>query len=97
MGYDVEYLMKRFKGIIVEIAEELQLEYEDIPDTLGQSDTGFYFYKSTWKHCVIDFEFDSAWASNFFYGICRKDLQNSIPADIIQKIQKRLGNIGWHF
>jgi len=90
--YNTLQILELFKTQMHEVAKELDLIIDENSEFSGLINTGFYFYKQNWKYCSIGFEFEKGWASDFFYGICRKDMDTSIPENIVKQISSRNGD-----
>ena len=55
---------------------------------------GFYFEPEGWKHYAIGFSFDKDWANNCFYGIRKKNMEDTnIPVHITKIMDDKLRNM----
>ena len=96
LEYDPVEIFKTFRTQIYNIAEELDLEIDGSSEFNGLVNTGFYLNKKNWENCAIGFEFERSWASDFFYGICRKNMNTKISQTILTQINQYIENADGH-
>ncbi|MDP3469605.1 MAG: PD-(D/E)XK nuclease family protein [Daejeonella sp.] len=94
-------LLDRFKSILQEIADELDLIFEYSIDW-NKKYNGFIFYRKTWNKASINFQFQN-YASNLVYGISLDEEAANVDDKTITEtfdILKELGgnsNSWWPF
>jgi hypothetical protein len=88
-------LLNDFKKQLEEIADELKKENIDVSfeikdEYFFNEGASFFFNPKSWSQFRIGFEFESKYGYDFAYGICRKDWENPIDIELINKIKLEL-------
>jgi hypothetical protein len=82
-------LFQEFQRQLDSLATNLGLSVEISPEIGFTKYHGFYFYKSSWKHVKIGFEFEGHYGKRFFYGIRNND-PNSHNEKLVEFIREKL-------